>query len=90
MYYSPVSKFIHFLHSITDIGSTNWSRDPFLVALDGFKNLKANSLIIDLDSLFKDVSCQAPLLNCLTSVNNAEELKGVSPQNRQEGSGSNK
>ena len=79
MYYSPVSKSMQFLHSVADIGSTNWHKDPILVALDGFKVAKANPVIFDMDSLFEEISCDAPLLNRLTSIATTEELDQTVP-----------
>ena len=68
MYYSTVSKSIEFLHNLTDIGSTNWSKEPVLIAMNGLNRAKAIPVIIEIDSLFEAISTNAPTFTRLSSI----------------------
>lgn len=68
MYYSMVLSSIEFLHNISDISSTNWSRQPVLVALNGCISICTILVIIELDSLFDVTETDAPTLTLLLSV----------------------
>lgn len=70
LFFNSASKSIQFLHSISDIGSTNWSPHPILTAIDGFKTDKAIPVLIDIDSLFKDLSCHALTFTRLSVITN--------------------
>ena len=72
MYYSTVSSSIEFIHSISGIGSTNWSRQPVLVALNGFTSTRVILVIIKIESLFDVIKTDAPTLIQLLSIADQE------------------
>jgi hypothetical protein len=77
MYYSSVSKSIQFLHNITDIGSKSWSKDPILVALNGFNHSTAVPVIIEIDSIFVEASTDAPNFTRLSTIADKESFNSL-------------
>ena len=85
MYYSTVSSSIKFLHNVSDIGSTNWSKQPVLVVLNGFNNPRAIPVIIKIDSLFDALETDTPTITRLSSITtqkllNSTEAPDTHPQ----------
>ena len=61
LYYASITNSIHFLRSLLNLGSTTWDPTPILVvALSGFSSDKAYTILFDIDSLFNDISTNAP------------------------------
>ena len=79
IYFSKISKSIHLLHSITDLGNNNIDPESKLVALDGFKNDTSVPVQIDLDSLFIDISVHAPKIERLITITERDELITIEP-----------
>lgn len=75
LYFSTATNSIHFLHSISNLGGTTWDPSPTLVALDGFSSKTAYPVLLDVDSLFQDVSTFAPTSTRLSVITNKEDLK---------------
>ena len=74
LYYSSITSSIHFLHSLTNLGGTTWNPEPILVALDGFSTGKAYPVLIDIESIFKDISVFAPTFTRLSVITDKESL----------------
>jgi hypothetical protein len=74
MYYSSVSRSIQFIHSVMDIGSTNWSRDPLLVALNGLTRPLAIPVIIEIESLFETETIDTPTFTRLSTISDRESF----------------
>jgi hypothetical protein len=74
LYFSSITSSIHFLHSITNLGGTTWNPDPVLVALDGFSSAKAYPVLIDTESIFKDISVFAPTCTRLSVITDKASL----------------
>jgi hypothetical protein len=74
LYYSSVSSSIQFIHNITDIGSKTWSRDPVLVALNGFNRETAVPVIVEIDSIFETITIDTPTFTRLSSIDDKDLL----------------
>ena len=73
LFFSKDLEKFHLLHSISDLGSTNLRREPLLVALDGFGS-NAIPIIININSISKDISKHAPTFTRLSTITEVDNL----------------
>lgn len=75
LFYCKVSKSIKVVHSISDVGSSTWSPDPTIVALDGFKRNNSTQILFDTNSILKEVEVDLPLSTRILSLNSKDEIR---------------
>jgi hypothetical protein len=82
LYFCSSTKSIRFLHNISNIGSTTWNPDHILVALDSSSTNKASPVFIDIESIYNDISIEAPTFTRLSTISDTASLiTAEAPQN---------
>jgi hypothetical protein len=76
-----ISSSMRFIHSITNLGGTNFIPADKLVTLDGFKSKNALPIILNFESLNNIFESDIPNFNNIKSITSPEEVSNLQTGN---------